>query len=33
MDKTEKTQYADAASWELSDSIWERIEPLLPKPK
>ena len=20
-------------SWELSDSFWERIEPLLPKPK
>lgn len=33
MDKTKKTQYADVASWELSDSIWERIEPLLPKLK
>ncbi len=28
-----KTQYADVDSWELSDSMWERIEPLLPKPK
>ncbi len=27
------TQYADVASWELSDSLWERIEPLLPQPK
>ena len=27
------TQYADVASWELSDSLWERIEPLLPAPK
>jgi putative transposase len=27
------TQYADVASWELSDSFWERIEPLLPAPK
>ncbi len=25
------TQYADVASWELSDSLWERIEPLLPQ--
>lgn len=25
-----KTQYVDVASWELSDSLWERIEPLLP---
>ena len=33
MVKTTKTQYADVASWELSDSLWERIEPLLPKPK
>jgi len=31
--KTTHTQYADVASWELSDSLWERIEPLLPKPK
>lgn len=28
-----QTQYADVASWELSDSLWARIEPLLPKPK
>ncbi|CAG0936243.1 hypothetical protein TFLX_05109 [Thermoflexales bacterium] len=36
MTKTTKpphTQYADVASWELSDSLWERIEPLLPHPK
>jgi len=33
MNKAEKTQYADVASWELSDSMWERIAPLLPKPK
>jgi len=33
MAKAEKTQYADVASWELSDSMWERIAPLLPKPK
>lgn len=33
MEKTIETQYADVASWELSDSLWERIEPLLPKPK
>src|SRR5512137_2846655 len=31
--KTTHTQYADVASWELSDSLWERIEPLLPQPK
>ena len=31
--QTTQTQYADVASWELSDSLWERIEPLLPKPK
>ena len=31
--ETTKTQYADVASWELADSLWERIEPLLPKPK
>lgn len=28
-----QTQYADVASWELPDSVWARIEPLLPKPK
>jgi transposase len=33
MDKEEKTQYADVASWGLSDSMWERIAPLLPKAK
>jgi putative transposase len=33
MEEQTKTQYADVASWELSDSLWERIEPLLPKPK
>jgi putative transposase len=36
MTKTTKktpTQYTDVASWELSDSLWERIEPLLPQPK
>ena len=31
--KQTQTQYADVASWELSDSLWARIEPLLPKPK
>ena len=33
MSETPKTDYADVASWELSDSLWERIEPLLPKVK
>lgn len=33
MMKRTKTQYADVASWELSDSMWERIAPLLSKPK
>jgi len=33
MDKTKKTQYADVASWELSDSMWDRIAALLPNPK
>src|SRR5712692_2758421 len=33
MEKTIETQYADVASWELSDSLWARIELLLPKPK
>ena len=28
-----KTQYTDVASWELSDSVWEWIEPLLPELK
>lgn len=27
------TTYRDVAVWELSDSFWERIKPLLPKPK
>ena len=31
--KASKTHYADVDSWELSDSLWERIEPMLPKPK
>jgi len=30
---TQKSTYQDVMSWELSDSFWERIEPLLPKPK
>ena len=29
----EQTNYADVASWELSDSVWAQIEPLLPKAK
>jgi putative transposase len=29
----QKSTYKDVHSWELSDSFWERIEPLLPKPK
>ena len=29
----EQTNYADEASWELSDSVWAQIEPLLPKAK
>jgi putative transposase len=33
MDQSDKTQYADVASWELSDSMWERIALLLPKSK
>ena len=33
MDQNGATQYADVESWELSDSLWARIEPLLPKPK
>ncbi len=27
------TRYADVPSWELPDSLWEQIEPLLPKVK
>src|SRR3990167_3888235 len=30
MSNVEETRYADVASWELSDSLWARIEPLLP---
>jgi putative transposase len=33
MSEVEQTGYADVASWELSDSLWARIEPLLPKVK
>lgn len=28
-----EAQYKDVPSWKLSDSLWERIKPLLPKPK
>jgi len=31
MKKSSETRYADVASWELSDSLWARIEPLLPR--
>lgn len=27
------THYRDVSGWQLSDSFWERIKPLLPKPK
>lgn len=33
MEAKAETQYADVESWELSDSMWAKIEPLLPKPK
>lgn len=33
MSEVEETGYADVASWELSDSLWARIEPLLPRVK
>lgn len=33
MSESQGTRYADVASWELSDSLWLRIEPLLPKVK
>lgn len=33
MKKSTQTEYADVAGWELSDSVWERIQPLLPKAK
>jgi len=29
----QQTQYEDVESWELSDSMWARIEAVLPKPK
>ena len=33
MSKGQATNYVDVASWELSDSLWLQIEPLLPKVK
>lgn len=33
MSENQVTGYADVASWELSDSLWLQIEPLLPKVK
>jgi putative transposase len=30
---TEKSTQKDVESWELSDELWEKVEPLLPKPK
>lgn len=33
MSEHETTYYVDVNSWELSDSLWEQIEPLLPLPK
>src|SRR6266849_8054580 len=33
MSEAEETSYADVASWELSDSLWVQIEPLLPRVK
>ncbi len=33
MSEHETTHYADVNSGELSDSLWEQIEPLLPQPK
>lgn len=33
MSKPETTRYADVDSWELPDSLWQEIEPLLPLPK
>ena len=27
------THYQDVSSWELSDTFWQRIKPLLPRPK
>jgi putative transposase len=33
MSEPETSRYADVNSWELSDSLWHAIEPLLPLPK
>ena len=33
MRKVKTTRYVDVASWELSDSLWLQIEPLLPRVK
>ena len=33
MSAEKRSKYKDVAGWELSDSFWERIEPLLPKAK
>lgn len=33
MSETETTHYVDVESWELSDSLWVQIEPLLPRTK
>jgi putative transposase len=33
MNAEKQTQYEYVESWELADSVWERIAPLLPKPK
>jgi len=30
---TEKSAQKEVPSWELSDELWQKIEPLLPKPK
>lgn len=30
---TEKSAQKDVQSWEMSDELWEKIKPLLPKPK
>lgn len=30
---TGETPYKDVESWELSDSLWQRIQPRLPKVK
>lgn len=33
MSEPKATRYADVNSWELSDSLWQQIEPLLPQAK